>query len=173
LLPLEHRASVKLRFLQSYRQSVGPFWRSWGRLKAVTYTQNNTEQTQTDIHASSEIRTHDSSVWEGKDISCLRPRGHYDRPYTYMTKRNSHTSSQQCDSFLKKKWKILCNARGPEAWFYRYTSPSSGAIYFSRVFSRRYRACARDTQCRAGVSCDPTIAEYTHNISPQYPQEAS
>jgi hypothetical protein len=37
--------------------------------KAATYTQNNTntEYMQTDIHASSGIRTHDPSVWAGED----------------------------------------------------------------------------------------------------------
>jgi hypothetical protein len=43
------------------------------RRKAATYT--NTEYTQTDIHASSGIRTHSPSVWAGEDISCLRPHG--------------------------------------------------------------------------------------------------
>jgi hypothetical protein len=49
--------------------------------KAATYTQNNTntEQTHTDIHASSEIRIHDRRVRTGDDGSCLRSRGHCDR----------------------------------------------------------------------------------------------
>jgi hypothetical protein len=33
-----------------------------------------------DIHALSWIRTQDPSVPEGEDSSCLRPRGHCDRP---------------------------------------------------------------------------------------------
>jgi hypothetical protein len=37
------------------------------------------EQTETDIHASSEIRAHDPSLRASEDSSCLRPRGHYDR----------------------------------------------------------------------------------------------
>jgi hypothetical protein len=51
------------------------------RRKAATYTQNNTniEQTHTDIHALSEIRTHDPSVRASEDSSCPRPRGHCDR----------------------------------------------------------------------------------------------
>jgi hypothetical protein len=44
--------------------------------KVASYTQNNTD---TDIHASSGIRTHDPSVRAGEDSSCLRPRGHCDR----------------------------------------------------------------------------------------------
>jgi hypothetical protein len=47
--------------------------------KAATYTgQQDTEETRTDIHASSGIRTHDPSVREDEDISCLRPHGHCD-----------------------------------------------------------------------------------------------
>jgi hypothetical protein len=34
----------------------------------------------TDIHDSSGIRTHDPSVRAGEDSSCIRQRGHYDRP---------------------------------------------------------------------------------------------
>jgi hypothetical protein len=48
------------------------------RHKAPTYRQHK-HRTQTDIHASSGIRTHDPSVWAGEDISCLRPRGHSHR----------------------------------------------------------------------------------------------
>jgi hypothetical protein len=39
----------------------------------------NTEQTQTDIHASSGIRTHGPSVRASEDSSCLRPRSHCDQ----------------------------------------------------------------------------------------------
>jgi hypothetical protein len=54
----------------------------WGsaRRKAATYTQENTntdtEQTETHINASNEIRAHDPNVWTPEDISCLRSRGH-------------------------------------------------------------------------------------------------
>jgi hypothetical protein len=34
----------------------------------------------TDIHALSGIRTHNPSVLASEDSSCLRPRGHFDRP---------------------------------------------------------------------------------------------
>jgi hypothetical protein len=51
------------------------------RREAATYIQNNTntEETQTDIHASCGIRTHDSSVREDEDGSCLRLRGPCDQ----------------------------------------------------------------------------------------------
>jgi hypothetical protein len=47
------------------------------RPKAATYTHDNTN---TEIHASSGIQTHDSSVREGGDGSCLTLRDHCDRP---------------------------------------------------------------------------------------------
>jgi hypothetical protein len=49
--------------------------------KAATYIQNNTnkEQTHTDIHASSGIRTHDPIVRVSEDSSFFRPRGHFDQ----------------------------------------------------------------------------------------------
>jgi hypothetical protein len=40
----------------------------------------NREETHTDIHVSSRIRAHDPSVRASGDGSCLRPRGHCDRP---------------------------------------------------------------------------------------------
>jgi hypothetical protein len=41
---------------------------------------------RTDIHALSGIRTHNPSVRASEDSSCLRPRGHRDRPYLFMKK---------------------------------------------------------------------------------------
>jgi hypothetical protein len=46
----------------------------------------HTEQTHTDIHASSGIRTHDSSVQVGEDSLCLRPRVHRDLHWAYYLK---------------------------------------------------------------------------------------
>jgi hypothetical protein len=43
-------------------------------------TTTNTEETHTDIHASSGIRTHDPNIWAGEDNSCPRPGSHCDRP---------------------------------------------------------------------------------------------
>jgi hypothetical protein len=42
----------------------------------------------TDIHALSGIRTHDSSVQASEDSSCLRPRGHCDWRGPLITKDN-------------------------------------------------------------------------------------
>jgi hypothetical protein len=40
-----------------------------------THRTTHWEETRTDIHASSGIRTHNPTcVWAGGDISCLRPR---------------------------------------------------------------------------------------------------
>jgi hypothetical protein len=51
----------------------------------ATYTQHNTN---TDIHISSGIRTHDPSVQAGEGSSCSRPRSHCDRRrcHTYCSK---------------------------------------------------------------------------------------
>jgi hypothetical protein len=43
-------------------------------------TNTNTEQTKTDIQASSGIPTHDLCAWEANDISRLSQSGHCDRP---------------------------------------------------------------------------------------------
>jgi hypothetical protein len=71
---LKHRASVKrfvsLQFL-NLRQSVGLLGRG------ISPSQGR-YLTQTDIHALSEIRTHDPYVRAGRNISCFRPRGHCD-----------------------------------------------------------------------------------------------
>jgi hypothetical protein len=42
------------------------------------HAEQHREETRTDIHASSEIRTHDPTVRAGEDSSCLRQRGHCD-----------------------------------------------------------------------------------------------
>jgi hypothetical protein len=61
-----------------------------------THDKRNTKGTRTDIQASSGIRTYGSSVWAGEIISCLRPRGHCDRPpllweHTFLTKSTNET----------------------------------------------------------------------------------
>jgi hypothetical protein len=73
-----------------YTQSVGLVGRgispSQGRyLHAEQHKQN---KTHTDIHASSGIRTHDPSLREGKDGSCVRPRGHCGRRKLMLLDRN-------------------------------------------------------------------------------------
>jgi hypothetical protein len=62
--------------------------------KATTHIQDstNTEQTHTDIHTLSGIRNHDPSVWAGKDISCLRSRGHCDRHWLFWCSKISPSS---------------------------------------------------------------------------------
>jgi hypothetical protein len=68
---LQHRESVK-GFVSL--QFLNPKDGGSARHKAVTYT--NTEQSHTDIHTLSGIRTHDSSVRAGEDSSCRRHRSH-------------------------------------------------------------------------------------------------
>jgi hypothetical protein len=61
----------------SYRQLKGLLRRGISPVARPLPTQDNinTEESRTDIHASSEVRTHDPSVWANEDISCLRPSG--------------------------------------------------------------------------------------------------
>jgi hypothetical protein len=71
------------QFFNLYTQSVGPLGGgispSQGR---YPYTQEHKHRIKTHIHqASGGIRTQDPSVSAGEDSSCLRPRGHCDRPY--------------------------------------------------------------------------------------------
>jgi hypothetical protein len=79
---LEHWAPVKrfdsLQFLNLRQQSVGLTGRGNGPSQ-VHYLHINTEWTQTNIYASSGIRTHNPSVRAGEDISWLRTCGHCDR----------------------------------------------------------------------------------------------
>jgi hypothetical protein len=65
------------------RQSVGLLRRG---ISSPQSRNLNTEYTQTDIHTSSGIRAHDPSVLPGKEGSCLRPRGHCDRPSPELLK---------------------------------------------------------------------------------------
>jgi hypothetical protein len=71
---LEHRASVKhfvsLQFL-NLRHSVGLL----GRVISPSQGHYLTQRINTDIHASSGIRTHDPSVRASEGSSYLRPRG--------------------------------------------------------------------------------------------------
>jgi hypothetical protein len=79
---LVHRAFVKrfvsLQFL-NLRQSVGLLGRGFSPSQS-RYVHTNTEKTQTNIHTLIGIRTHDPSVRESEDSSCLRLRGHCERP---------------------------------------------------------------------------------------------
>jgi hypothetical protein len=64
-------------------------------------TQYSTQHrnTRTHIHASSRIRTHDPSVLAVEDSTCLRPRGHWDRPkYTYHNKWRSINSVRKYEN---------------------------------------------------------------------------
>jgi hypothetical protein len=57
-----------------------------------THRTTQTQNKHTDIHASSRIRTHDPSVREGEDSSCLRPCGHCVRPLGLFVGLNSLTN---------------------------------------------------------------------------------
>jgi hypothetical protein len=73
---LEHRASVK-RFVSFHFLNPKTVRRApWTSDQLVARPLPNT-----DIHASTGIRTHDPSVRAGEDGSCLRLRGHCDRRF--------------------------------------------------------------------------------------------
>jgi hypothetical protein len=71
---------VSLQFLNLKDSRQDSFDGGSARHKTATYTGQHKHRINTNIHALSGIRTHDPSVREGEDISCLRPRGHCDRP---------------------------------------------------------------------------------------------
>jgi hypothetical protein len=67
---------VSLQFL-NLRQSVELLRRGFSPSQGRYLTQTQNKRTQTS-HALNEIRTHDPSVRASEDVSCLRPRGHFD-----------------------------------------------------------------------------------------------
>jgi hypothetical protein len=64
----------------------------------------------TNIHASSEIRTHDPSVPEGEDSSCLRPRGHCVRQDVALAKSRYYFTNSMKDS--RKPWEFAVTIAG-------------------------------------------------------------
>jgi hypothetical protein len=76
-------SSELIWYYRSYRQSVGLPGRVISPVASSlsTHGNTNTEETRTDIHASSRIRAYDPSIQTGEDILCLRPRGHCDRRF--------------------------------------------------------------------------------------------
>jgi hypothetical protein len=71
--PTACSTSELIRNYRSCRQLVGFLGRVISPVARLLLTQENTntEETRTDFHASSGIRTHDPSVRAGEDISCL------------------------------------------------------------------------------------------------------
>jgi hypothetical protein len=66
---------------ESMRQLVGLLGRVIGPTQGL-YLHRTTQhrETQTHIHAPSRIRTCDLNIRAAEDSTCLRPRGHWDRP---------------------------------------------------------------------------------------------
>jgi hypothetical protein len=52
------------------------------------------------MHASSGIRTHDPGIRAVEDSTCLRPRGQWDRHYTYQLKKLNKYKRRQKKSLL-------------------------------------------------------------------------
>jgi hypothetical protein len=84
--PLDSFPSELIWNYGSYRQLVGLLRRVISPVARPLPTQDNTdtEETRTDIHASSGIRSHEPSVSAGEEISCLRPRDHCDRRKIFL-----------------------------------------------------------------------------------------
>jgi hypothetical protein len=76
----------------SYTQSVGLLGRgispSQGLYLHIEQRKHRKSAHNTNIHAFSEIRTHDPSVRASEDISCLRLRGQCDRLSCLLVKLN-------------------------------------------------------------------------------------
>jgi hypothetical protein len=73
-----------LQFRNLFTQSVGLLGRGISPSQGnYLYTGQHKHRinSHTDIHAPSGIRTHDPSVRESEDISCLRERSHRDQHY--------------------------------------------------------------------------------------------
>jgi hypothetical protein len=69
--------------------------------------------TQTDMHASSGIRTHDPLVRASEDSSCLRPHGHCDRQMLvyYLKTCSDRLHIQPCQFTIGNFFFILSGAR--------------------------------------------------------------
>jgi hypothetical protein len=91
----------------SYRQSVRLLGRGISPVARPLPTQGNinTQETRTDSHAPSGIRTHDSSVRAGENISCLRlrPRGHCDQQFVIRSLLNLSSVGLATISNIRKK----------------------------------------------------------------------
>jgi hypothetical protein len=71
------------QFLNPYTVGRTPWTRGISLSQGLyQYTEQHKHRinAHTDIHVSSEIRTDDAYIQTGEDDSCLRPRGHCDRP---------------------------------------------------------------------------------------------
>jgi hypothetical protein len=91
VLHLQHLASVKrsvsLQILDFFFQTIGripwtgdqPVVRPLPTHKTHKYTRAHTHTHTPNIHARSEIRTHDHSIRDSEHSSCFRPLGYRDR----------------------------------------------------------------------------------------------
>jgi hypothetical protein len=91
----------------TYTQSVGLLGRgispSQGRYLHTEQHKHRINAHNTDIHASSGIQTHDSSIRASEDSLCLRPRGHYDRVTIFMIKWINRIPTLQ-SMIVKQMW---------------------------------------------------------------------
>jgi hypothetical protein len=68
-------------------------------------TQKNTNRKHTDVyHTSSGIQSHNPSIWVCENISCLKPRCHYDRPFDSWIHKRRISGKDGSPTFLDTTW---------------------------------------------------------------------
>jgi hypothetical protein len=140
---------------------ISPFVGSWPLSQFLCYTQwlgllgrgispsqgLYTQNTNTDIHALSEIRTHDYSCQAGEDSSRLRPRGHCDRRCILPALRKLGNSSWHYMHLCEKKAidgviklrKIFRNMHTlPNTWATRRQGPEGLEQIFNALMYKKY-----------------------------------
>jgi hypothetical protein len=117
-----------------------------------TYTQNNTN---TDIHALSGIRTHDPRVQASEDTSCLRPRDHYDRLDI------AYTANKNLTKAIIYHYCIISLSR---TVFIYLSYPSMETKYKKKIFaansSKKFQQyTARECRLQSVLQCRPLPKE--------------
>jgi hypothetical protein len=124
-------------FLTFFTQTVGLLGRgispSQGRYLR-TGQHKHKINAHADIHAFSEIRTHDPSVRAKEDISCLRPRGHCDRRLEdYHNYISVNTVTRLQAGYPENRGQIPCREGGTSSSHpHRLWNPSSFLGYGQR-----------------------------------------
>jgi hypothetical protein len=127
------------------------------RHKAYTYKQNNTNRINAhnrDIHALSEIRTHDHSVRAGEDSSYLRLRGHCDRfvrQYFFSIALSAHSGPRPLIQF-RNRFSQTVGLLG------RVMSPSQGRYLNTGQHKQKKRTHALNIHALSRIGThDPSV----------------
>jgi hypothetical protein len=112
------------QFRNLFTQSVKPLGRgispSQGRYLHTGQHKHRINAHKTDIHALSEVRSHDPSVRASEDSSCLRPRGHCGRHYSVLL----HIKTGEDTFNFKRVLFIPCRKRVVKEIWRRFLGPS-------------------------------------------------